>query len=69
MREFLKVSKDKENDIFAVRFNDNETDYCDEWTSSTGQNFVIDIDKKGRICGIEIFDFEEFKQTNKKGAD
>ena len=55
----MKTSEDKENNIFAVRFNENTTDYCDEWTSSSGQNFVIDIDKDGKICGIEIFDYRK----------
>ena len=60
----LKVkSYDGENDLLFVRFEDSK-DYqeSEEFRSGFGQDFVIDYDSKGRIIGIEVFEFKEFNE-------
>ena len=53
---------DEKNDIYSVHWNKEGTDYSEEMKTSEGHEFVIDYDKKGRICSIEIFDWSKGKK-------
>lgn len=65
----LKSDYDKKYDIFSVYWGKNKVDYSEEITSHEGHEFVIDYDKKGRIVGIEIMNWNKGrpkKQRRKK---
>ena len=40
--------------------------YSEEIETEEGHNFVIDYDNKGRIVGIEIFDYEKGSKSVRK---
>lgn len=44
---------DEETDIVTIKLNDNEIKESD----SRG-NCIIDFDKKGNVCRVEVFPFE-----------
>ena len=56
--KWVTPSYDEENDILGVQWG-YEYDYSEEITTHEGNKFVIDYDKKGRIIGIEIFDWSK----------
>ncbi len=61
----MEVRKDytKEYDILSI-FWGKGYDYSEEFTSEKGHNFVIDYNKKGKIIGIEIFDWKKGNDKN-----
>ena len=52
----VKFDYTEEHDILSMCLGE-EVDYSEEITSSEGHEFVIDYDKKGRIVGIEIMNW------------
>ena len=63
-----KITKsiDNENNLAFFRFNDNDYEISEEFTTTNGQDFVVDLDTDGKICGIEIFDYCAEKKIKKK---
>ena len=58
----IKYDYDKEYDIFSAHWG-KKVDYSEEVQSLEGHEFVIDYDKKGRIVGIEIFDWKKGRKN------
>ena len=59
----IRHDYDEEHDILSICL-DEEVDYSEEITSSEGHEFVIDYDKKGRIVGIEIMDWNQGRKPS-----
>lgn len=53
----IKYDYDKENNIFSVNWGKAEESV--EVKTKEGEDIVFDYDKKGRIVGIEIFDWDK----------
>ena len=64
----IRQDQDKENDILSFHWSNKGTDYSEEIKSKEGHNFVIDYDKRGRIIGIEIFDWDKGRIAVKTGG-
>ncbi len=60
----VKHDYDKEYDILSMNLG-LDVDYSEEIDSKEGHSFVIDYDKKGRIVGIEIFDWNKGRGKEK----
>ena len=58
MKNEMMQHYDKDQDILAFNWGQS-VDYSEEIKSLRGHEFVIDYDKKGRIVGIEIFDWNK----------
>jgi len=54
-----KKDYDFQNDIMFLHWGEEGTEVSEEITSHEGNEFVIDYDKKGRIVGIEIFNWSK----------
>jgi len=59
----VDISYDKGADILDVYWGE-KTEYSEECETQEGHQFVVDYDKKGRIVGIEIFDWNKGNKTN-----
>lgn len=59
----VKFDYTEEHDILSMYLGE-EVDYSEEITSEEGHFFVIDYDKKGRIVGIEIFDWNKGRNSS-----
>lgn len=59
---------DKDHDILFVHWGEEGTEYSEE---SEDGKVVLDIDKKGRIVGIEIFNWSKKRksQAYRKGKE
>lgn len=56
----IRQDYDEENDILFFHWGENKkTDYSEECKTHEGHEFVLDYDEKGRIIGIEIFDWKK----------
>lgn len=53
----IKQDYDNKHDILFLHWGEEGTNYSEEVTSHEGHEFVIDYDKKKRIVGIEIFNW------------
>lgn len=58
IKQEIRQDYDKENDILSFNWG-TEVDCSEECETKEGHFFVIDYDKKGRIVGIEIFDWNK----------
>ena len=55
----IKQHYDIDDDILSFHWGEDGTDVSEEVITRRGNYFVIDYDKKGRIVGIEIFDWSK----------
>lgn len=62
MKEKIEFDYDKENDILMVCTKKGKYKVSQEF----GDVFVVDFDDKGRVKGLEIFDFSELVKLVKK---
>ena len=62
--ELKKIYISEREDMASLRFHNITSAYSEEFKTENGQEFVIDMDKTGKITAIEIFDFNEFKQPS-----
>ena len=53
----MKIKYDKEGDVLYVKFNSKKI----YKTKEIGEDFLIDVDKKGGVVGIEILDYSKQK--------
>lgn len=61
----IRQDYDEENDIVFLHWGGEGTEYSEEYKTHDEQEFVLDFDKKGRIVGIEIFEWMFFKKPLK----
>lgn len=54
----IKHNYNKEDNIFSVNW-ENDYEVSEEFTTNKGIDFVIDLNKKGEIIGIEILEFKK----------
>ncbi len=53
----MKINYDKEGDILYIRLNHKKI----HRTKEIGDDFLIDVDKKGGIVGIEVLEYSHQK--------
>ena len=65
-KQIILQDYDDVHDILYFHWGEKGTDYSEELQSSEGQDIVRDYDKKGRIVGLEIFDWNAGRMKKKK---
>lgn len=68
MKINIHHSYTKEHDILGVswKFKGCPIAYSQEIQNPEGHDFVVDFDEKGRIVGIEIFDWNKGSESVRK---
>jgi uncharacterized protein YuzE len=56
----MKITYSKEGDALYVQFNNKKIFK----TKEIGDDFLIDVDKKGTLVGIEVLDYSTQKTKN-----